>query len=248
MAKFDMAAAWEDSVTLLKSHSALTGTVAAAFLFLPALVVAWFGPVPVEPAEGAGLPQIVEAMQQSMRATLPYQLGAALLAMIGTLAILRLWLARSGTSVGESLGFAAALFPTMIIVQLLTGLMMGFAALLLVVPALYLVGRLSVAVPLLADRGIRNPIEPIRQSWALTHGNGWAIFFFLFLVAVVIFIVAMILIGVTGAVAGSEPGVGRMVAGVVEAGVGAVGSLVSIAVSAAVYRQLAVRGAGDAFA
>ena len=57
MAKFDMGAAWEDSVALLKSHTTLTGTIAAVFLFLPALAVAWFGPAPIEPPPGATLEQ-----------------------------------------------------------------------------------------------------------------------------------------------------------------------------------------------
>ena len=53
MPKFDMGAAWDDSLNLMKSHSALTGTIAAFFLFLPTLAVAWFGPQAVEPAAGA---------------------------------------------------------------------------------------------------------------------------------------------------------------------------------------------------
>ena len=55
MAKFDMGAAWEDSVALMKSYTALTGTIAAFFLFLPSLAVAWFGPAPIEPPQGATL-------------------------------------------------------------------------------------------------------------------------------------------------------------------------------------------------
>ena len=49
MAKFDMGAAWDDAIQLLKAHRPLTGTIAAVFLFLPALAVAWFGPAPIEP-------------------------------------------------------------------------------------------------------------------------------------------------------------------------------------------------------
>lgn len=247
MAKFDMGAAWEDCVTLLRSHSALTGAVAAVFLFLPALAVAWFGPAPIEPADGAGFQQIVENIKQNMWQIMPYQLAAALFGLIGTVAILRLWLSRSGTSVGQALGFAVTLFPTVVIIQILTNVAMAAALVLFIIPGLYVAGRLAVVMPAMTDRSIRNPIEAIRQGWVMTEGNGWAIFFFVFLVAIVIFIVAMILGGLASAFGGSGPGVGRMIAGAIEAAVGAVGALVSIAVSAAIYRQLAVGRASAAF-
>ena len=98
MAKFDMGAAWEDSVALMKSYTALTGTIAAFFLFLPSLAVAWFGPAPIEPPQGATLEQIVATFEQNVRQFLPYQLAVALFAIVGTLAILRLWLSRNATS------------------------------------------------------------------------------------------------------------------------------------------------------
>lgn len=246
MTKFDMGAAWDDSVALLKSHGALTGTIAAVFLFLPALAVAWFGPAPIEPPASGDLSQIIAAMQENFRQLLPYQLLVGLASILGTVAILRLWLSRTGTSVGEALTFAAMLFPTMIVAQILSGIMVGVGIVLLIVPGLYLVGRLALVAPVIADRGVYNPIEAIRASWDLTRGNGWAVFFFLFLVTVVFLIVALILGGVVGVIGGGE-GIGSMVRGLVEAGVSAAGSLVSIAIAAAAYRQLAVRAAPDVF-
>lgn len=245
MAKFDMGAAWEDSVALLKSHAALTGAIAAVFFFLPTLAIAWFGPAPIEPADGANIQQVLAALQENGRQVLPYQLGAALLALIGTIGVLRLWLSRSGTSVGEALTFAATLLPTMIAVQILTGLMIGAGVLLLIVPGLYLVGRLAVVPAVVADRGNYNPIEAIRTSWELTRNNGWAIFFFLFLVTLVIVIAALIIGGIAGIFAGGGEGFGHMLGGLIEAAFGAVGSLVSIAISAATYRQLTVAGGPD---
>lgn len=245
MAKFDMGAAWEDSVALLKAHSALTGTVAAVFFFLPALCVAWFGPAGVEPPANASFEQSMAIMRQNVAATLPYQIVAGLFAMVGSLTILRLWLSRTGLSVGEALRFAVLFFPALFLVQLLTGLAIGLGILLLIIPGLYLSGRFAVAAPALVDQSLRNPIEAIRRSWALTQGNGWAVFFFIFLVALVIFIVALLVVGVLGAIVGTAPGAGQMITGFFEAAVGAVGSLVSLAVSAAAYRQLAVQnGAG----
>ncbi|OHD06442.1 hypothetical protein [Sphingopyxis sp. RIFCSPHIGHO2_12_FULL_65_19] len=247
MVKFDMAAAWDDTLQLLKSHTALIGTIAGVFLFLPALAVAWFGPVPIEPPAGADLNQVMESFRESFRQMIPGQLVIALCTLIGTAGILRLWLSRTGTSVGEALTFALMLFPTMLAIQILCGIAIGFGFILLIVPGLYLVGRLALVAPAVADRGLYNPIEAIRTSWNLTQGNGWAIFFFLFLVALVIVIAALIIGGIVSVIAGNEPGFGRMLGGFIEAAFGAVGSLASIAVSAAAYRQLAVRNDSDVF-
>jgi len=239
MVKFDMGAAWDDTLQLLKSHTALVGTIAGVFLFLPALAVAWFGPVPIEPAAGADFNQVMETFRESFRQMIPGQLVIALSALVGTAGILRLWLSRSGTSVGEALTFALMMFPTMLAIQILCGIVIGLGFILLLVPGLYLLGRLALVTPAVADRSLYNPFEAIRTSWDLTRGNGWAIFFFLFLVALVIVIAALIIGGIVSVIAGSEPGFGRMLSGFIEAAFSAVGSLASIAVSAAAYRQLA---------
>lgn len=247
MVKFDMGAAWDDTLQLLRSHSALVGTIAGVFLFLPALAFAWFGPVPIEPPAGANFEQFVTTMRESFRQMVPGQLVVALSTMIGSVAILRLWLSRTGISVGEALTFGLMLFPTMIATQILSGIAIFIGFILLIIPCLYLIGRLALVSPAIADRGIYNPFEAIRTSWELTRNNGWAVFFFLFLVSIVIVIAALIIGGIVSVIFGTEPGIGRIMGGLVEAAFGAVGSLVSIAVSAAAYRQLALRTSSDVF-
>jgi hypothetical protein len=247
MVKFDMGAAWDDTLQLLKSHSALIGTIAGVFLFLPALAVAWFGPVPIEPPPGADVEAVMQSFQDNFRQMIPGQIVIGICTIIGTAGILRLWLSRTGTSVGEALTFALKFFPTMVAIQILCGFAIGFGFILLIVPGIYLVGRLALVAPAVADRSLSNPFEAIRTSWDLTRNNAWSIFFFLFLVALVIVIAALIVGSVVSVIAGSEPGFGRMLGGFVEAAFGAIGSLVSIAVSAAAYRQLAVGTDGDVF-
>lgn len=244
MTKFDMGAAWDDTLNLLRSHTALTGTIAAVFLFLPSLAVAWFGPVPIEPAEGADFGAVMAALSANVSQMLPYQLILGILTIVGSLGILRLWLSRSATSVGEALLFGLMLLPTMIAVQILTGLMVGLGFILLIIPGFYLVGRFTAVAPLVADRGEKNPLAAIRGSWDLTRGNGWSIFFFLFLVTVVIVIAAVIIGVVFGIAASGDSAAGRMLGGFVEAAFGAIGTVVTIAVTASVYRQLAISGAG----
>lgn len=271
MAKFDMGAAWEDSMTLLKSHSALTGTIAAVFLFLPTLAVSWFGPTPIEPAAGATFDQMMTTFRESARQAVPYQLLVAVIAAIGGIGILRLWLSRSSVSVGDALTFAFKMIPTMIAVQFLMGLAIALIAVALIVPGAaiggapgmlllfvgliafaalcaYLWGRVAVVSPLIADRVQYNPAAALQESWALTRDNGWRIFLFLFLVTLVLFIGAMIVGLIIGVVAGTGEGVGRILTGFAEAGFAAISGIVTLAISAATYRQLTIGADGGVFA
>src|SRR3546814_4816262 len=106
-----------------------------------------------------------------MRQQLPW-LGAVMIAStLGSIAILRLWLARSGTSVSEALRFAFVMIPTMIILFLVQSLLFGIAALLLIIPALYLIGRFAAVYPLLTDQNLKNPFAALTGSWQLTSGR-----------------------------------------------------------------------------
>ena len=270
MVKFDMGAAWDDTLQLLKSHTALIGTIAGVFLFLPALAVAWFGPVPIEPPAGATFDQILATFQQSARQAMPYQLLIAVIGAIGGVGILRLWLSRSSVSVKDALAFAFKMIPTMIGVQLLMGIAVGLVAVVLILPGAalggapgvlllifgliafatlcaFLWGRVAVVSPLIADRIQYNPVTAVKESWDLTRNNGWRIFLFLFLVTLVIGIIGLIVGGVVAVVAGSGEGIGRMLTGVIEAGFAAVSGVVSLAITAATYRQLALRNSSDVF-
>jgi len=271
MPKFDMGAAWDDSKVLLRSHSTLTGTIAAVFLFLPTLAVGWFGPTPIAPADGASLEQVMAAFRENAGQTVPYQLLVSIISAIGGVGILRLWLSRSGTSVGDALLFAIRMIPTMIAVQLVLGVALGLGALLLLMPGIaasggpvgmllvliglilllglsaYFWGRLAVVSPVIADREVRNPVTALQTGWALTRDNGWRIFLFMFLVALVIVVVAALVGGVVGAVAGTSDGIGRILTGLVQGVVAAVGGLISVAIAAATYRQLVVRDGGNVF-
>lgn len=270
MPKFDMGAAWDDSMVLLKSHSALTGTIVAVFFFLPRLAVSWFGPVPIEPADDATFAEVVAAMSAGMRQILPYELLVSMIGAIGGVGILRLWLSRIGISVGEALVFAIKMIPTIIAVQIILmlgmlvigglGILPGMKAggvigsLLLVIGlfaflglTIYLWGRLALISPAIADRSIYNPLAAIGDSWKLTKGNGWRVALFLILVMLVIRIAFGLLVLVVGAVAGTGEGAGQLIIGVAEGIAEAATGVVGVALTAAAYRQLAIHSGKDIF-
>lgn len=271
MPKFDMGAAWDDSMVLLRSHSALTGTIIAVFFFLPRLAVSWFGPVPIEPADGATFPEVVAAMSAGVRQIIPYEFLVKMIGAIGGVGILRLWLSRIGISVGEALVFAIKMIPTIIAVQIILAAGMFAIGALSILPGwgagggaigilllmiglfaflgaiIYLSGRLALISPAIADRAIYNPLTAIGDSWKLTTRNGWRVALFLMLVMLVIGVAFGLLVLVVGAVAGTGEGVGRLITGVAEGIAEAATGIVGVALAAAAYRQLAIHSGKDIF-
>src|SRR3546814_7462794 len=108
------------------------------------------------------------------------------------------------------------------------GLYVAVGTLLLMLSSFYRGGRCAVVWPVVAERSERNPITAFRQGWALTKDNGWRIFLFLFLVALVTMIVAMIFGGIIMAISGTNEGVGHIVSGLVEGGIAAVAGMVTL--------------------
>ena len=71
---------------------------------------------------------------------------------------------------------------------------------------IYLLARLSIMGPLMADQNKLNPFTAAGQSWRATNGNGWmiALFFVLcYIVFAVVYFVAAMLAGAIGGLSGS---------------------------------------------
>jgi hypothetical protein len=246
MPKFDMGAAWDDVMVLVRSHFPLTSVVAGVFLFLPSMVTTLLGPAPFVPQPGVSPVEASAMTFAYLWLLIPWFLFSALASTIGSIAILRLWLARSGTSVGDALLFALIMLPTAIALFVIQTVVFTVAMFALIVPALYLMGRLSLVYPYLTDRGVKNPIAALVGSWTLTRGNGWRIFLFIALILVAFFVIVMLVSGVTSLFGGyGSPGfiVGSAITSLLGAGLG----LLNTAVIAATYRQLALRGGSEIF-
>lgn len=247
MVKFDMGAAWDDATTLVKAHLPLTGILAGIFLFLPGMALAVLGPVPLTPPADTTPDQLWGLLLADMRQQLPWLLLVAVASTLGSVAILRLWLARSGTSVGEALTFALMMIPTLLAVFVIQSFIFGIAMLLLIVPAIYLIGRFAAVYPLLADRDLKNPFAALQGSWQLTQGNGWRVALFVILFMVVLLIVTAIVGMVTG-LFGAHGSFGHLIGSAINSAVSAAFGLLNTAVIASIYRQLTVRADGAVFA
>ena len=255
--KFSYNAVWEDTLALLRAHAPLLVAIAGVFLFLPALLFAVFLPPP-EP-QGSDPQRAIQLMLDFYRAAGPWFLLQGLFSIVGTLAMLRLVFAR-GTTVGAALVHALKLTPFYILLSIVFGFaiaiggmvivipaallgpaVVAIAILVLLVPILYLVGRIAPVPAVMVAEHRRNPFDALRRTFALTDGHGWAV---LGIVAVVL-IVAGIGVGVADTlfgivftlVAGQE--LGRLLTAVVSSALSAAFATLIIMLYAAIYRALA---------
>lgn len=239
MQKFDMSAAWGDARLLLSSYGALTWAVAGVFLFLPQFVMGLsINPPPTVP-DTATMAEWLEAWRPWFQQMLPYQLIGGILVLIGTLAIMRLWLTRTSLSVGEAIKGALMLLVPVFIAQLLTGILTGLGFMLLIVPGIYLAVRFSLLGPIAADHRASGVGGLISASWAITKGHVLSLTLYYFLVLVAVIVIYTIIGMVLGGIAAFIPVIGVTLGVMVDAALTTIFTVVFLAISTAVYRQLA---------
>ncbi|MFN3592606.1 MAG: hypothetical protein ACK4TG_10515, partial [Thermaurantiacus sp.] len=196
MQPFNFATVWEATLAQFRAQRSVLIPVGAAFLFLPQLV---FGRVlgdstPAEWFEGPGTLQAVLVLGLVLATSI-----------IGQLSIAAIALGSFGTgTVGDTLKEAASRLPPALAGSLIQGIAFGFGLILLIVPGLYMLGRLWLVIPLIVAE-TRDPLDAIRRSWELTRGRGLQIMGF----------AALLLLGVlllTLAAGGLASGLGALLA------------------------------------
>jgi hypothetical protein len=193
---FSYNAVWEDTMRLTREHAPLLIAIAGVFVFLPAVAFAiFFKPDQAPPTED--LNRLLQQLADFWAAAAPWFLLQSLFNMVGTAAMLRLVLTRGGT-VGGALMFALMLLPFYFLLSLLSSLMVGVGFILLIVPGLYLLGRVMPAAPVMVAENIRNPLTALSRSFELTEGKGWSVFGIIFIVG----LVGAILVGVCNSIVG----------------------------------------------
>lgn len=235
--KFSYSQVWNDAVEMLRNNGAIVIALAGVFIFLPALVAAYFLTPPVPKTLGEMLPMWVEYVKANGH----WLLLERLFEMVGAISLLLLLLDARGRSVGALISAAVMILPFYFLATLLSSVLFAIGLMLFIVPGLYLLGRLAFVGPDVAIAGTRNPFAAITRSFAQTKGNGWAILGLLMLIAIpgtIIAGVAGMLLGLLFlAVAGQD--VGAFLTQIVQALAGAVLGVVILAVIAALYRRLA---------
>ncbi len=99
---------------------------------------------------------------------------ATLLMHFGMLVILALYLDSEKPVLRMAFARAARLFPRYLLAMILVGIPTGIGlwVILLLLPGLYILGRMIVLGPLLVAERPIGVVAAIRRSWAMTRGNG----------------------------------------------------------------------------
>lgn len=235
---FSYNAVWEDTGRLLRAHGALLLAIAGVFIFLPTLLVGYFFPTP-EPAT-TDLNLYIQIVGRFIKDHLIWYVLQSFIVMIGTAAMLRLVFPPRVTVAGAIL-FGALLLPAYSILGVMTNFIVFVGLLLLLVPGLYLWGRVLPAGPAMVAEDKRNPIAALKRGFALSRDHGWAILGLLLLVLIpggILIWVIQQLVGILLILAAGQE-VGKLLTAVVYCALNAIFAVVMTMLSAAIYRALA---------
>ncbi|MBV9930234.1 MAG: hypothetical protein JO013_04735 [Alphaproteobacteria bacterium] len=238
--KLSYSATWDDAVALLRTHAPLVGALAGVFLFLPALLVNYVFPQP----EVTDPRRYLEVMGGYFAVAWPWMLLARLVQLVGAIAVLELVFGPRGTSVAGAIVTGATLLLFYFAAFFLANILIFFGFILLIVPGLYLTGRLAPLGPVIVAERRRNPVAAIGRSFALTAGRGWAVTGLVLLVVVaagVAIAVVHALIGILAVLVAGKA-LGLLVVKIVDAATGAALATMLLLLYAAIYRQLAGDG------
>lgn len=255
--KFSMSEAWRDATAMMSANREVLLVIAGIFFLLPSLATALT--MPSLQQSMMADPTTASAAVMELYAGWWWLLLLVLLAqLVGYLAMLALLRDSSRPTVSEALrtGLAGLLpaigmylivgvvgFAIMLVVGLLAAASppLGFVLILAaVIGAVYVMVKLSLALPVIAIEKISSPIAAMTRSWRLTRRNSLRLFVFYMLLVIVYLVISMILgavLGLVFALAGGSTAL--LLNGLVSGILSCILTVVFVAVIAAVHRQLA---------
>lgn len=235
---FSYNAVWEDTGRLLKAHGALLAAIAGVFIFLPTLLVGYFFALPESATTDLNL--YFQEVGRHLKDHLIWYVLQSFVVMIGTAAMLRLVFAPRVTVAGAIL-FGVMLLAPYSILTVMTNVIVLVGLILLIVPGLYLWGRVLPAGPAMVAEDKRNPLEALKRGLALSRGQGWAILGLLLLVLIpgeILIWVIQQLVGILLILAAGQE-IGKLLTAVVACALNAIFAVVLTMLAAAIYRALA---------
>ena len=230
-------AAWAETLRMLRSNQTIAAAIAGVFLLLPALLTSRLLPPP-QPAQD--LPEFIRLWSEYFWANWHWLLLARLANLVGAISLLLLFLEPRESTVGGVIATAASILPFYFVTYVAATILIAIGFALLILPGLYLIGRVMLYGPVMIAEGVRSPVAAISRSFELSRGNGWAVLGLYLLVglagAIVVAAIGMLLGILFLLVAGQD--IGTLLTQIVRAiGTAALG-LLMVALGAAIYRQL----------
>ncbi|PXA97311.1 hypothetical protein DMC47_14465 [Nostoc sp. 3335mG] len=245
--RLDIGAAVNEAIAIWRRDRQVVVAVAGIFFFLPNLMLSLLltmskAPVIADPAT-ADDSALLASIQAYLIDNAPWLLLQALAELVGIAVLLALLLDPARPTVADALRSVARRLPVLVAASLLVFLAKLGGLLLFLLPALYVIGRVFVVIPVLVAEPQRRFGDAMGRALALTKGH---VLQLLGLSALLYFgaqLVALLLSSTAGAVSrsGGNPVTMAMLATAIAA-VGAALSTAFALVRATVYRRLASKG------
>ncbi len=274
--RFDMSRAWRDATAMIAANREVMLIVAGVFFFLPnvatSLLIPQVEPSVTQPAPTEDIGQILAQLESQLQAALP---PSAMLALflsglaqaIGLIALLALLRDDTKPTVGEALKVGIVGLLPYIGAQLLAGLGLGLAMVVLIgVPAAaglgaiaaifmlaaiplfaYVMIKISLVSPVIAIEKLMNPVAILKRSWSLTKGNSFRLLGYYVLLLIALLVISMV-IGIVFGLFSALMGTGtafQLINAVFSGLLSGAATMVLAGVMAAIHRQLAGPSTGS---
>ncbi len=180
----DYSATWAETTASLGAHKEALGAIAGLLLFIPN----WVQGMLIEKLNVDGLAPGINPwgiIAEHVGSYWYLYLPMIVMSLVGSASLYALLTRKDLPRVGDAVMAGLAITPFYFLSQLVAGFATGFALLALIIPGLYVIGRLTPAAPALVAMPSRGPLGAISYAWDLTRNNGWAVFGLLLVVAIV---------------------------------------------------------------
>jgi hypothetical protein len=193
----DFSLVWNEAVALLRQHRELIIAIAGLLIFVPNWASSFLtGQPDVEGLTDASaiLQKQLQHISDNSHIIIPF----GLVSILGSIAILSLFLRRDLARVSDILLFAVKLFPVFLLASMLAGLFKFFGLFAFFIGLFYLMGRLAPVGSIVVAEKEYGIGGSITRAWELTRGLGWKSF----LLFLIVFIVGVISMNVVNVVTG----------------------------------------------
>ncbi|KQM41505.1 hypothetical protein [Sphingomonas sp. Leaf10] len=246
--RIDIGAALREAVAIWRRDRQVILAVAGMFFFLPNLALSLLlttarTQLSIDAAAATDDRAMLAVMQAQLIENAPWFALQLLIEVIGVAVLLTLLLDARRPTVGEALRSVVRRLPVLVAATLLVNVAKSVGLLLLLLPGLYVIGRVFVVLPVLIAEPQRRFGDAMTRALTLTRGH---VLQLVSLSAMLYFggqLVALLLTSTANAVSrsGGNPVTMAMLATAI-AFVGAALSTAFALVRATVYRRLASRG------
>ncbi|HZG44942.1 MAG TPA: hypothetical protein VEZ41_01565 [Allosphingosinicella sp.] len=171
-APISYSAIWADAGRMLAANAGLLTAIAGVFLFLPSVLETRYFP----PPDGwTSYSEWLDQMREHVRANGMWLLLTTTANLVGVIALYLLLLANPRVTVGAAMARSLSIMPFYVVLSIVLTFAVGFGLFLLIVPGIFLIGKLALATPILINETPRAPFTALQRSWHRSRGRAWLI-------------------------------------------------------------------------